>query len=127
MYLCTRKTKQARFVIRSFGVWCNGNTADSGPAFPGSSPGTPTRTVAKILKINNLAIFLFSNSRVFPVIIIEYPFCEGAGTPQDNRLGGALFLLGCQKSPKGRLLEAIIGFFATIIVVLVAITLLDKR
>ena len=25
------------------GVWCNGNTADSGPAFPGSSPGTPTR------------------------------------------------------------------------------------
>ena len=26
-----------------FGVWCNGNTADSGPAFPGSSPGTPTK------------------------------------------------------------------------------------
>ena len=25
------------------GVWCNGNTADSGPAFPGSSPGTPTK------------------------------------------------------------------------------------
>ena len=29
-----------------FGVWCNGNTADSGPAFPGSSPGTPTRRKA---------------------------------------------------------------------------------
>ena len=29
--------------IRKFGVWCNGNTADSGPAFPGSSPGTPTK------------------------------------------------------------------------------------
>ena len=28
---------------RNTGVWCNGNTADSGPAFPGSSPGTPTR------------------------------------------------------------------------------------
>ncbi len=27
---------------QNFGVWCNGNTADSGPAFPGSSPGTPT-------------------------------------------------------------------------------------
>ena len=26
------------------GVWCNGNTADSGPAFPGSSPGTPTES-----------------------------------------------------------------------------------
>ena len=23
------------------GLWCNGNTADSGPAFPGSSPGSP--------------------------------------------------------------------------------------
>ena len=29
-----------------FGVWCNGNTADSGPAFPGSSPGTPTKNLA---------------------------------------------------------------------------------
>ena len=29
--------------INKFGVWCNGNTADSGPAFPGSSPGTPTK------------------------------------------------------------------------------------
>ena len=28
---------------QGIGVWCNGNTADSGPAFPGSSPGTPTR------------------------------------------------------------------------------------
>ena len=26
----------------SAGLWCNGNTADSGPAFPGSSPGSPT-------------------------------------------------------------------------------------
>ena len=25
------------------GVWCNGNTADSGPAFSGSSPDTPTQ------------------------------------------------------------------------------------
>ena len=31
-----------------FGVWCNGNTADSGPAFPGSSPGTPTKETAKL-------------------------------------------------------------------------------
>ena len=31
-------------VLKSkFGVWCNGHTADSGPAFPGSSPGTPTK------------------------------------------------------------------------------------
>ena len=26
------------------GIWCNGNTADSGPAFPGSSPGIPTKS-----------------------------------------------------------------------------------
>ena len=34
-YLCTA-------FKRSTGLWCNGNTADSGPAFPGSSPGSPT-------------------------------------------------------------------------------------
>ena len=28
----------------SIGLWCNGNTADSGPAFPGSSPGSPTES-----------------------------------------------------------------------------------
>ena len=27
---------------KTIGVWCNGNTTDSGPVFPGSSPGTPT-------------------------------------------------------------------------------------
>ena len=32
--------------IKGIGVWCNGNTADSGPAFPGSSPGTPTSCIA---------------------------------------------------------------------------------
>ena len=31
-----------------FGVWCNGNTADSGPAFPGSSPGTPTKSARSL-------------------------------------------------------------------------------
>ena len=25
------------------GLWCNGNTTDSGPVFPGSSPGSPTK------------------------------------------------------------------------------------
>ena len=38
--LCTRF---ALTLSPKIGVWCNGNTADSGPAFPGSSPGTPTR------------------------------------------------------------------------------------
>ena len=33
-YLCTA-------LEQCTGLWCNGNTADSGPAFPGSSPGSP--------------------------------------------------------------------------------------
>ena len=41
-----------------FGVWCNGNTADSGPAFPGSSPGTPTRT-------QSLTALRFTSQRSF--------------------------------------------------------------
>ena len=33
-------------VAKEIGIWCNGNTADSGPAFPGSSPGIPTKKSA---------------------------------------------------------------------------------
>ena len=29
--------------IHSFGLWCNGNTTDSGPVFLGSSPSSPTK------------------------------------------------------------------------------------
>ena len=25
------------------GLWCNGNTTDSGPVIPGSNPGSPTK------------------------------------------------------------------------------------
>ena len=31
------------------GVWCNGNTTDSGPVILGSSPSTPTEEIAKSL------------------------------------------------------------------------------
>ena len=27
---------------QNIGIWCNGNTTDSGPVIPGSSPGIPT-------------------------------------------------------------------------------------
>ena len=30
-------------LIEFIGIWCNGNTTDSGPVIPGSSPGIPTR------------------------------------------------------------------------------------
>ena len=47
LYLCTRKQETGVFLalLSKIGIWCNGNTADSGPAFPGSSPGIPTRTL----------------------------------------------------------------------------------
>ena len=41
------------------GVWCNGNTTDSGPVILGSSPSTPTEEIAKSLRIKHLAILLF--------------------------------------------------------------------
>ena len=34
-----------KFRFCNIGIWCNGNTADSGPAFPGSSPGIPTQSI----------------------------------------------------------------------------------
>ena len=33
----------APLLSKCTGLWCNGNTADSGPAFPGSSPGSPAK------------------------------------------------------------------------------------
>ena len=41
-----RERFKGESAAQQIGVWCNGNTADSGPAFPGSSPGTPTLTKA---------------------------------------------------------------------------------
>ena len=31
------------------GIWCNGNTTDSGPVIPGSSPGIPTSLTLDVL------------------------------------------------------------------------------
>ena len=53
-YLCTRNKAISR-KHRNIGIWCNGNTADSGPAFPGSSPGIPTKRERNL----RVALFLF--------------------------------------------------------------------
>ena len=42
------------------GIWCNGNTADSGPAFPGSSPGIPTKR-----NLPHGKFLLFSSNNAF--------------------------------------------------------------
>ena len=36
------RQKSERRSDGQIGLWCNGNTTDSGPVFPGSSPGSPT-------------------------------------------------------------------------------------
>ena len=42
MYLCIRIQTSWNVKDVAFGVWCNGNTTDSGPVILGSSPSTPT-------------------------------------------------------------------------------------
>ena len=53
-YLCTRNQGTTRLQYK-IGIWCNGNTAYSGPAFPGSSPGIPTKRERNL----RVALFLF--------------------------------------------------------------------
>ena len=54
-YLCNRKTERDS----KFGLWCNGNTTDSGPVIPGSNPGSPTdEKKGKLLK-KAVSLFLF--------------------------------------------------------------------
>ena len=55
-YLCTRNQGTTRLQYK-IGIWCNGNTADSGPAFPGSSPGIPTKRERNL----RVALFLFED------------------------------------------------------------------
>ena len=46
------------------GIWCNGNTTDSGPVIPGSNPGIPTNL--KVAGLSNLFLihkFTFHNCR----------------------------------------------------------------
>ena len=45
------------------GLWCNGNTTDSGPVFPGSNPGSPTEKECH----EDVMLFLF-----FLITCLEY-------------------------------------------------------
>ena len=44
---------------RNIGLWCNGNTTDSGPVILGSNPGSPTQT--KCNGLCNAEVFLLVN------------------------------------------------------------------
>ena len=47
-------------------LWCNGNTTDSGPVFPGSSPGSSTEKVER-----NVRPFSFSPASLRPETIVR--------------------------------------------------------
>ena len=44
---------QTKFI----GLWCNGNTTDSGPVIPGSNPGSPTNLPYLSQKTTKIASF----------------------------------------------------------------------
>ena len=55
------------------GIWCNGNTADSGPAFPGSNPGIPTKQKGCIFRMEPFfVISLFAKSKKLRTFAISY-------------------------------------------------------
>lgn len=54
--IAIRKQNDCRHKI---GIWCNGNTTDSGPVIPGSSPGIPTKRCSL-----RVASFLCNNYKV---------------------------------------------------------------
>ena len=49
-------------IAKVIGIWCNGNTTDSGPVIPGSSPGIPTQNANEFH--NELAFFLCLNAQM---------------------------------------------------------------
>ena len=50
----------------SIGLWCNGNTTDSGPVIPGSNPGSPTNYKTKHAK----KPLLLGNNGFFACLIV---------------------------------------------------------
>ena len=55
-----------RFAI-GIGIWCNGNTTDSGPVIPGSNPGIPTKCKESLL--NSAGLFRYIDEGNFCNIV----------------------------------------------------------
>ena len=55
-YLCTA-------LEQCTGLWCNGNTADSGPAFPGSSPGSPAHKRRDAMRLFSIFVSWATRTR----------------------------------------------------------------
>ena len=77
----------------SIGLWCNGNTTDSGPVIPGSNPGSPTIThQQKPTKIASFSGFCcFSTMCKFFIIGIRWSnrwLCQNKNMAQRKYLVG---------------------------------------
>ena len=55
------------------GIWCNGNTTDSGPVIPGSSPGIPTKSIFLFRKM--LFCFICPSYGSGTIIILSLYSC----------------------------------------------------
>jgi hypothetical protein len=77
-----RVSQLSKSSILKFGIWCNGNTTDSGPVIPGSSPGIPTYA-ARHLSVMKDVFFVYRNSILWSI---------HNNTPQSFRLGGIVFI-----------------------------------
>ena len=67
------------------GIWCNGNTTDSGPVIPGSSPGIPTREHLSFRKMLFSYIYLLEIEGELCILLCSSKRKEGVswtyGTP----------------------------------------------
>ena len=70
------QTRKYKFRLQNIGIWCNGNTTDSGPVIPGSNPGIPTRRQV----LTSLAFFLCTYS-FRPYSLYTPPIRIHAGSP----------------------------------------------
>ena len=94
-YLCTRNRGRCP-LANDIGVWCNGNTTDSGPVILGSSPSTPTLK-SQDLVYKGFGIFFFYNFRcVHDCIKISF------GRPLQYKRPGALRYKGGRPNLCGR-------------------------
>ena len=55
----------------SIGLWCNGNTTDSGPVIPGSNPGSPTTHQQKKVCRNARCTFFLVYHRYKSVYFLQ--------------------------------------------------------
>ncbi len=83
---------------RPIGLWCNGNTTDSGPVIPGSNPGSPTKRPLE----KGVFFYVYSDR------YIQFIGLIGQNIPEISYLAGELN----HKSMKSKLLILFVALCA---------------